>query len=176
MATGLKGLKMNSSWKEILYLSSTLSSLLERNFSEWIYRQEALTRLWEHWENDLLMRNGKKQQTKFDYREVQFVNLKLDASQKKQFSQWVEQLGDKIDDECGIFISNGWKTSHTWDRDNACFIASSTNVEPDDINFQYCITSRSSEWLEAVYLNVFKFNVLANGDSLESLVASNSWG
>ncbi len=123
-----------------------------------------------------MAKNGRNPQAKFDYREVQFVNMRLDTSQKKQFSLWMDKLGEQCHAEIGIFISSGWKTSITWDADNACFIASSTNVEPTSVNFQYCLTSRSDDWSEALCLNVFKFNVLANGDSLSALVSSNSWG
>lgn len=108
--------------------------------------------------------------------QTEFVDLKLLRDEKKGFTDWIANTGERASELFSIMVSNGWKTSVTWDSKNACFIVSSTMRDEDDINYQVTVTSRSQEWFEGIMLNVYKLTVLHNGKDLRKAGGDDSWG
>lgn len=108
--------------------------------------------------------------------QTEFVDLKLLRDEKKGFTEWASKVSDQSSELFGVMVSDGWKTSVTWDAKNACFIVSSTMRDEDDINYQVTVTSRSQEWFEGIMLNVYKLTVLHKGKDLRKAGGDDSWG
>jgi hypothetical protein len=73
-------------------------------------------------------------------------------------------------------VPNGWKTSFSFDAENDCYIASCTQRDEDDINHNICVTSRSDNPFEALWLCYYKITVIADSKRLPTERADDNWG
>jgi len=105
-----------------------------------------------------------------------FVNFKLGKEDKAAFEKYMSNPADKLLEDLVVFVSEGHKLSQSWDDKNKCFIASATCKDEGSINYDYCLTSRHSEWYPAVMMNVFKHNELAAGEPWQQLSEEQDWG
>jgi len=108
--------------------------------------------------------------------QVTFVQLKLNEETASAFTKWMERKEPEIALDVAAFMSNGHKTSITWDDDNKCWIVSSTCKEESNKNYNHCLSSRSSEWWEALCMNVFKNNVVCKDASWTDKQSNANWG
>jgi hypothetical protein len=128
-------------------------------------------------EQEEIMSNGKKSPAKpFNYAEVEFVQHKLNAEEKVQFTSWGSGKNFDSDLEVSDFIQHGWKVSVSWDMNNDCYIVAATCKDEKSVNVNKCITSRSDQWFEALLMNVFKVTVLFKGQALSTAPKDDSWG
>lgn len=115
-------------------------------------------------------------QTSGDWPEITFINYRLSAEEKKVWNAWSEKNANTAVDELAIFMSNGHKTSISWDLNNSCWIASSTCKDDKSINHNKCIMSRSQDWLEAMMLNLFKASVVCKDGDWSDMKSDDTWG
>jgi len=108
--------------------------------------------------------------------QVTFVQLKLSEETASEFSKWMERKEPEIALDVASFMSNGHKTSITWDNENKCWIVSSTCKEETSKNYNHCLSSRSSEWWEALCMNVFKNDVICKKAAWVDKQSSTNWG
>lgn len=106
---------------------------------------------------------------------VAFVNVSLDAKQRKEFKTWYETSQADAEILLHDFITGGWKMSVRWDDENDCFIAAHTCHDEASDNHNSCITSRSDVLVEAMLLNYFKVAIICRGDLTEAKQPDN-WG
>ena len=111
-----------------------------------------------------------------NWAETIFVNIKLTGKGKDQFTDWMNRKEPEIALDVAQFMSNGHKTSITWDSTNNCWIVSSTCKIQGSVNENHCMTSRSQEWYEAMCMNVFKSAVLCNNGAWSEQQESSDWG
>lgn len=107
---------------------------------------------------------------------VNFVQIRLAGAQIDGFTKWMERKESEIALDVAAFMSNGHKTSITWDNENKCWIVSATCKEENSKNYNYCLSSRSGEWWEALCMNVYKNDVICNGGSWSAKQENNNWG
>lgn len=103
---------------------------------------------------------------KFDYRETKFASVRLSSDELAKFDTWYEKSFPDFWELLTVHLSAGWKLSVTWDKENDCFIASSTNHAEKSVNYRTCVTSRDNEWFGAVMMNVFKCHVLYDDEAI----------
>lgn len=108
--------------------------------------------------------------------QVTFVQLKLNEETAGEFTKWMERKEPEIALDVASFMSNGHKTSITWDNENKCWIVSATCKEESSKNYNHCLSSRSSEWWEALCMNVFKNDVICKKGSWSDKQANANWG
>jgi hypothetical protein len=120
-------------------------------------------------------KNSSSPDSKPDW-QVTFVQLKLNEETANAFAKWMERKEPEIALDVAAFMSNGHKTSITWDNENKCWIVSATCKEESSKNYNHCLSSRSSEWWEAMCMNVFKHNVVCAGGSWVDKQSSANWG
>jgi len=108
--------------------------------------------------------------------ETIFVSLKIAGQHKDGFNEWMQRKEAEIALDVAAFISNGHKVSISWDVQNACFIVAATCKEDSNVNLNHCMTSRSSEWWEALCMNVYKNNVVCNMGSWATEQDTTNWG
>ena len=108
--------------------------------------------------------------------QVTFVQLKLTEETANEFAKWMERKEPEIALDVASFMSNGHKTSITWDNENKCWIVSATCKEEGSKNYNHCLSSRSSEWWEALCMNVFKHNVICKGGTWADKQSNTNWG
>lgn len=117
--------------------------------------------------------SGSKSNNQF---EVQFANLKIDSKHKDSFEEWKESKPEDVALDVASFISNGHKTSISWDNDNHCWIVSATCKEERSPNYNYCLTSRSDDWYEAMCMNVYKHKFIAKEGKWSDQQEDRNWG
>ena len=120
-------------------------------------------------------KNSRNGNTKTDW-QGEFIDIRLLSDEREAFSAWVEKQGEDLSVEVGVLISNGWKTSITWDERNVCFIAASTMKDENDKNYNCVVSSRSENFYEALALNAYKINVLHKNADLRKVGSTNNWG
>lgn len=108
--------------------------------------------------------------------ETNFVNLKITGKHKDGFLSWMSRKDNDIQVDVAAFMSNGHKTSISWDTNNNVWIVSATCKDESSPNVNCCLTSRSNEWWEAMCMNVYKHDIIcAQGSWLDS-AESGDWG
>lgn len=107
---------------------------------------------------------------------TKFCAISLDTEGKERAKEWLKKHGKDIDTLASDMVRDGWKSSFTWDADNDCFIASSTQRDEDHDNFDICVTSRADNMWDAMMLNYYKIYVLYNKQELPTERLKNSWG
>lgn len=120
-------------------------------------------------------KNSSPGDNKFDW-QVSFVQLKLNEETAEGFNNWMERKEAEIQLDVAVFMSHGHKTSITWDNENKCWIVSATCKDENSKNYNHCLSSRSSEWWEALCMNVYKNDVICKGGSWADKQANVSWG
>ena len=108
--------------------------------------------------------------------EVKFVVIRLNGKHKDGFREYMQRPAEQVALDVASFMSNGHKTSITWDDNNACWIVSATCKEEASKNHSCCISSRSSEWYEALVMNVYKNDVICNKGAWMDQQEENDWG
>lgn len=108
--------------------------------------------------------------------QVTFVQLKLTEETANGFTKWMERKEPEIALDVASFMSNGHKTTITWDNENKCWIVSSTCKEETSKNYNHCLSSRSSEWWEALCMNVYKNDIICKNGSWMDKQANTNWG
>lgn len=108
--------------------------------------------------------------------ETQFINLKIAGKHKDGFTSWMQRKESDIALDVVSFMSNGHKTSISWDTNNNVWIVSATCKDESSPNVNCCLTSRSNEWWEAMCMNVYKHDIIcAQGNWLDN-AESGDWG
>lgn len=108
--------------------------------------------------------------------QVNFIQIKLTGQHKDGFAEWMERKEAEIALDVAAFMSNGHKTSITWDNENKCWIVSATCKEDDSVNYNCCLSSRSQEWWEAMCMNVYKSDVMCEKGSWLDQQVDTNWG
>lgn len=111
-----------------------------------------------------------------NWTETTFVNLKIQGKHKDLFNEWMSRKDAEISLDVAAFMSNGHKTSITWDDTNNVWIVSATCKDEASKNLNHCLTSRSSEWWEAMCMNVYKNDVICKEGSWVDNSESVDWG
>lgn len=107
---------------------------------------------------------------------IQFCNINLSAAEKKQFKSWFNEHQSEIPTYAAAMTAQGYKLSIKWDNEHECFIATITCTDESMTNGGKALSSRSSDWLEAIALNIFKTDVIAEDGVWESSQSGNNWG
>jgi len=110
--------------------------------------------------------------------EFKFVNYRLDNTEADEYAAWMEKSKrDFMSDFPNLLISE-MKVGFGIDAQNSCFICSFTDKASKSKNQDSCLTSRSNEWEESYYLNLFKLELFnANyGGVWRNKVERDNWG
>ena len=108
--------------------------------------------------------------------DITFVDIRLSKADTTAFREFMQKSPDDLSLALADFIADGNKTSMSWDSEHNTFIAAATCKNPDSVNKDCCITSRSSEWFEALMLNVFKHLVICKAGEWVGEQTDRSWG
>jgi len=111
----------------------------------------------------IMAKQGKSPRNGGAFAEISFVQYRLNAQEKKDFSEWKEKEAARLEDLLVMSIEKGYKMSVSWDETHQCFIGSMTCKEESSPNHNMCMTSRDSQWYSALLMNVYKTNVLCDG-------------
>ena len=95
----------------------------------------------------------------------EMIGFKLDIEELIQFDAWVKQKDFNYRAMLEETLLSGVKVGVSWDAYNDCFIASFTPKDDEHPNKGLCLLSRSSDWEEAIALNLFKASVVFSGKS-----------
>lgn len=105
-----------------------------------------------------------------------FASVRLNESDKAAFDEWMDKrTKDFIQLQTDMLVS-GWKLSVKADLENSCFIVSYTCGAEKHINYNVCVSSRSDDWEEAIWLNLYKVLVLYQNAALPTDQPKNNWG
>lgn len=108
---------------------------------------------------------------------VEFVNVRLVKDDKKKLAAFTEQIAPDLADHLINFIGSGFKLSINLDAQNDCYIVAATGTQNARVNKGLCMTSRSEDLFEAIYMTLFKHEVLCDNDSWGEPVGNGSnWG
>lgn len=107
---------------------------------------------------------------------IDFVTIELSEKQEKEFTAWVSESTSSLPTLVGELASSGHKIGVSFDGDNECFIVSVTCKDESQDNHNLCYTSRSDEWLEALQLAVFKWDVISKRGKWLAKTQRKNWG
>lgn len=110
------------------------------------------------------------------FQDFEFVEMRLDASDKAQFQAYVSSSADELWDDLYTLIQAGYKLSVSYMDNNDCFIASLTCRSDGDPNYNRVLSSRSDSFIDAVLLGVYKTTVLCKDNHWPTTPAVNNWG
>lgn len=106
-----------------------------------------------------------------------FVNITLNKSDKKEFLQWHASNVENYSELFGGLIETGHKVSYKWDDKSECYLVSVTGETDQCLNQGWCMTSRSPDVLEVLWLALYKHYKVCDGDWAEYTDTSgNNWG
>lgn len=119
---------------------------------------------------------AKKQQQTNAFGSTKFAAISLSDEEKRQFKGWWTENENDMNEYINIALREQWKSSSSYDDTNDCFIVSFTMRDPDDKNYDICVTSRSDNLWEAYGLSVWKIYVLFKEQKLPTEARKNNWG
>jgi len=106
-----------------------------------------------------------------------FVNLRLTTDQKPAFEHWAKENQADLFSYVVNMVADGYKISLNLDSNNDCVIVAVTGTDGNRVNRGRCMTSRSTDAIEALLMAVFKHIVLCDGgDWGEEEERSSDWG
>jgi hypothetical protein len=107
---------------------------------------------------------------------VEFINIDLTDKQGEDFNDWQQVNVSKMGVLVGELASAGHKIGVSFDGDNECFIVSVTCKDESSDNLNRCFTSRSDDWVEAVLLALFKWDVVMARSTWSGKQRRMNWG
>jgi hypothetical protein len=119
---------------------------------------------------------ARKKSNQQNFGGVKFAEVRLDKSDRKDFLAWVKEQQTHQVDALLELVTAQWKISFSFDSEHDTFICSMTQKDEDDVNYNICVTSRSSDAYEALFLNYYKLVVVSKGKSFEGLERDSDWG
>jgi hypothetical protein len=122
------------------------------------------------------MAKAKAQRNNNGFGDIKFAAIKLETEGKDEFANWYKSTDNAKPEDIGELLVMGWKCSVTWDGNNDCFIASYTQRDEDDRNYNVCVTSRSDDITEALFLGVFKIAVMFADKKIPTEQVKDNWG
>jgi hypothetical protein len=108
--------------------------------------------------------------------QTKFISMRIGGKHKDGFNDFMSRKDTEIALDIAEFMSQGHKISITWDNNNLCWIVSATCKIEGNVNYDCCMTSRSSEWYEALCMNVYKHKVMCASGSWEAQQETSDWG
>lgn len=87
---------------------------------------------------------------------IDLINFNLSDDELTAFDQWLEKNIDQFHRTIVDVLVSEIKIGMSIDGINSCFICSFTPKNEHDINAGKCLCSRSDEWEEAFFMNVYK--------------------
>lgn len=127
-------------------------------------------------EDSIMASKNSSKASNRSFTEISFVNIKITGKHKDAFSTWKEAKPQDVALDVASFMSNGHKTSITWDTSNNCWIVSATCKEDTSPNVNCCLSSRSDDWYEAMCMNVYKHKFIAKEGSWKDQEDDSNWG
>lgn len=123
-------------------------------------------------------KNGRKKAptAPSSFRQYEFVNMRLDKSEKAQYQAYVSSSSDELWDDLRTLIQAGYKLSVSYSSDTDCYIASLTCNANGDPNDGKVLVSRSNDFTEAVLLGVYKTTVLCKDNIWPDSAQADDWG
>lgn len=107
---------------------------------------------------------------------IQFINYRLNKGEQAAFSQWLIEAEANLDMELVQFISEGYKLSLSYDKDDDLYIAAATCKDSGNVNYGLCMTSRHKNWYHALLLGVFKTRELCEDGVWQRDNEGADWG
>ena len=111
-----------------------------------------------------------------DWSDYEFADIKLSDADKDHFKMLSEEETTELTDCVATLLEGEYKITFTGDKRNDCVICSVTSRDPTDVNFGYVLTSRSSNWYEALLLSAFKHLYLCDGGNWPKEKRVTNWG
>jgi len=108
--------------------------------------------------------------------DIEFVNVTLNESQRKDFKAWYATSFESLADEIGQVMVDDYRVSCNWDDNNQCFIATFTGKTDNRANPSRALSSRADNWFEALGINLFKHTVLFKSGEWDGEGVKNNWG
>lgn len=93
-----------------------------------------------------------------------YVDLSLDEDQRNRFGTWVLEQNGAWVHMLQDAMAQGLACGAKWDAENQCFICSLTGAGVSNSNERYVLTARSSDYIEAMELLLYKHVELMRGD------------
>lgn len=148
--------------------------------SPWEYSGGAKVRKINRWlstlEAFIMPGKAKKTGNKRSGFTTTFVNFKLSTQDKAAFVKWAARGVETVQQDFTQAIGRGCKMSLSENAEQGFYLASMTMRDEGSINYDYCITSRSPDWWEALIMNVFKAETLGWDESWSDQADSDDWG
>jgi len=108
---------------------------------------------------------------------VEFVNIRLTADDKPRVAKFVSDVEPDFAEHLINFIGSGYKVSINLDEANDCYIVAATGTQNSRENKGKCMTTRSGDLFECLYMMLYKHEMICdNGSWGEPVNQTSDWG
>jgi len=108
---------------------------------------------------------------------VEFIDLRLNQSDKKDFDAWVKVQTFTPLEFLWAVTQEDYKASISHDSEHSCFVVALTGKPTQTHNPNLCLTSRSDDLEEAIMLTAFKHTAICHSESWgQPASTTRSWG
>lgn len=108
---------------------------------------------------------AKKSDNKREYAKWRgFVNINLSDADKSAYLAWCKEHANQFDEMLRGFLEDGNKLTISWDTRSKCYMAAAKNDDPEHRNGGLCVTSRSGDVTDAIWLTLYKHYAICDGD------------
>jgi hypothetical protein len=108
--------------------------------------------------------------------DASFADVKLNASEKDVYLQWVKTTDANCIDTLESLIADSYRVSVKYDYNNNCTVVSLTQQDTKHHNSGLVIMSRGSSVDDALLLSGYKVFVLFEGQRLPTASENDNWG
>jgi len=128
----------------------------------------------------LTIMSGKKlpKNSKRDDFGVEFINYRLSTEEKADYTEWLQKTKPEFERVFVDMLTAEIKVGFSIDAQRSCFICSVTPKGEKDVNSGKCMISRSDEYDEALFINLYKMELFnaTNKGLWASKDEDNNWG
>jgi len=108
---------------------------------------------------------------------VNFVNIRIAPDNREKVLQWILDNEADLGEMLVNLIGDNYKLSLNEDTANDCFIVAITGSDENRVNRGLCMTTRSNDLMECLFMALYKHYVMCDGKSWgEPVDKSTDWG
>lgn len=95
--------------------------------------------------------------------DVQWIDIQLDKALKEKLKAWFDELPAAFDPMADL-MNKDYKVSIGWDKRNNCYACWLVPIGEKHRNAGCILTSRSNDWVKAVYAAYWRSEILKKGN------------
>lgn len=140
------------------------------------YQAELANILLYYYSRSALFLNDKKRKARMPYKTIEFVSVRLNEQQKRDFVVYEKDEGIDLGEQLTNLILDGYKLSISYAEKTGSFVASVTCRSDDSPNTALCVSSHHETPYKAVLVALFKHFTILDQIPWKEYAKGDDWG